>query len=153
MSAPAGFRDPDPARGLHVEIEQPAPGVERERLETVLRQAARDQQFEIEYLAVVLTDRETVHALNRDHLGHDYPTDVVSFPLEDDAIERRTINGEVYVDVDTARERAPEFGATVDTEILRYAVHGVLHLMGYDDSSEPERDEMRHLEDRYVNQY
>lgn len=101
-------------------------------------------------LSVVLADHATVRALNRDWLGHDYDTDVVSFPLGEDAAARREVDGEVYVDLDTAAERAPEFGVTMEHEALRYVVHGLLHLLGLDDATEEERAAMRRLEDRYV---
>ena len=49
------------------------------------------------------------------------------------------VDGEVYVDLDTAAERAPEFGVTMAHEALRYVAHGVLHLCGYDDATEADR--------------
>lgn len=99
-------------------------------------------------LGVILGDHRLVHDLNREWLGHDYETDVVSFVLDEDARGRGEIDGEVYVDLDTAVERAAEFNVGWEHEALRYVVHGVLHLAGYDDATPPERDAMRALEDR-----
>ena len=101
-------------------------------------------------VGVVLGDHALVHDLNREWLGHDYPTDVVSFVLDEDARARDALDGEVYVDLDTAAERAPEFGATMEHEALRYVAHGVLHLAGHDDATDAQRDAMRALEDRYL---
>ncbi|MDT0631330.1 rRNA maturation RNase YbeY [Rubrivirga sp. S365] len=101
-------------------------------------------------LGVILGDHRLVHDLNREWLGHDYETDVVSFVLDEDALGRGEVDGEVYVDLDTAVERAPEFGVTWEHEALRYVAHGVLHLAGHDDSTPPEREAMRALEDRYL---
>lgn len=101
-------------------------------------------------LGVILGDHRLVHDLNREWLGHDYETDVVSFVLDEDALGRGEVDGEVYVDLDTAVERAPEFGATWEQEALRYVAHGVLHLAGHDDATPPEREAMRALEDRYL---
>jgi len=95
---------------------------------------------------IVLAGHERVLELNRSWLEHDYHTDVLSFLLESDPIE-----GEVYVDVETAAERHHEFDSSLTAEIERYIVHGVLHLCGYDDSTDAERDVMRRLEDRYLN--
>lgn len=106
--------------------------------------------FTVADLSVVLTGHAAVRALNRDWLGHDYDTDVVSFPLDEAALERREVDGEVYVDLDTAAERAPEFGATFGDEALRYVVHGLLHLLGYDDATDAGRARMRGLEDHYL---
>lgn len=115
-----------------------------------IERAASGEGRSIISLSIVLADHEAVHALNRDWLGHDFETDVVSFPLDDDAVARREIDGEVYVDLDTAAERAPDYGATFEREAVRYALHGVLHLMGYDDAEETQRARMRELEDRYL---
>jgi probable rRNA maturation factor len=97
------------------------------------------------HLSVVLADHETVLSLNKEWLDHDWNTDVISFLLEEAPIE-----GEVYVDVETAAERHGEFDAPLTEEILRYVVHGILHLCGHDDASEEERAAMRVLEDRYL---
>lgn len=97
------------------------------------------------HLSVVLADHDTVLSLNREWLDHDWNTDVISFLLEEDPIE-----GEVYVDVETAMERHGEFDASLTEEILRYVIHGILHLCGHDDATDAERDAMRVLEDRYL---
>ncbi len=99
-------------------------------------------------VGIVLADRATVHDLNRTWLGHDYPTDVVSFALDEEAQAGGVLDGEVYVDLDTAAECAPEFGVTMTHEALRYVAHGVLHLAGHDDATDAQRDAMRALEDR-----
>lgn len=99
---------------------------------------------------VVLGGHALVRDLNREWLGHDWDTDVVSFPLDDDARARGEIEGEVYVDLDTAREVAPEHGATFEDEALRYVIHGLLHLIGHDDATDAARAAMRALENRYL---
>ncbi|MEL6615265.1 MAG: rRNA maturation RNase YbeY [Bacteroidota bacterium] len=101
-------------------------------------------------VGIILGDHALVHELNSEWLGHDWTTDVVSFPLDEEARARGEIEGEVYVDLDTAQEVAPEVGATFETEALRYVVHGLLHLCGHDDAADDERAAMRALEDRYL---
>lgn len=135
---------------LLIEVEHPTRTIDTDALEALVRRAAEAEGFAIRYLGVVLTDHAAVHRLNRDFLGHDYETDVVSFPLDEDAVAERVIDGEVYVDLDTAAERAPEFGATFEHEAARYVLHGLLHLIGYDDDADAERAAMRALEDRYL---
>lgn len=135
---------------LQIEVEHPTRSLDTAALEALVRRAAAAEGFAIRYLGILLTDHAAVHRLNRDFLGHDYETDVVSFPLDEDAVAERMIDGEVYVDLDTAAERAPEFGATFEHEAARYVVHGLLHLMGHDDATDAERAAMRALEDRYL---
>ena len=96
-------------------------------------------------IGIVFADHLTVLELNRKWLDHDWHTDVISFLLESNPIE-----GEVYIDVETAAERHEEFGTTLHGELERYVVHGLLHLCGHDDATEAQRDAMRLLEDRYL---
>jgi probable rRNA maturation factor len=98
-------------------------------------------------ISIVLTDHDTVLDLNREWLQHDYTTDVISFLLEDDP---EALEGEVYVDIETARERHEEFSTSARSEIERYIVHGLLHLAGYDDASDEDRAVMHHLENKYL---
>jgi len=94
---------------------------------------------------VVLVDDKEMKKLNRRFLNHNTTTDVITFPLEKDPLY-----GEIYISLDTARRQAVEYGVGVINELSRLAVHGTLHLVGYDDSTEEEAQTMHRLEDRYI---
>jgi probable rRNA maturation factor len=136
--------------GLEIASEHPRLSLDLDVLADRVARAVRGEGFSIEYLGVILTGRDEVHELNRKFLGHDYPTDVVSFPLSEEAAASQIIDGEVYVDLDTAAERAPEFDTDFETEATRYVIHGVLHLMGYDDTTPAGRAQMSSVEGRYL---
>lgn len=140
------------ASGLEIHAAHPTRQLERATVEAAVNAVCRGEGVQIASLSVVLADRETVWAVNRDWLQHDYPTDVVSFVLDEEAQGRGEIDGEIYVDLDMAAERADEFGATPEEEALRYVIHGLLHLTGHDDATDAERTAMRQLEDRYLEQ-
>ena len=118
-----------------------------DRVECVVRAVLEGEGATWHYVGVVLADAERVRALNRTYLQHDYETDVLSFALHeaDDPVE-----GEVYVDLDTAARVADELGLAYEDEVVRYVAHGVLHLCGYDDDDERGRANMRRLEDHYL---
>jgi rRNA maturation RNase YbeY len=118
----------------------------QELVEAVLR----DEKVEPSYVGIILSRRDAIHEMNRDFLQHDYPTDVLSFPIAED---KRALEGEVYVDLDMAAERASEFGDSFRREAARYVVHGVLHLVGHDDATTEERARMTVLENRYLTRY
>ncbi len=103
-------------------------------------------------LGVVLVDSDTIRQYNRDFLNHDYATDVISFPLEDRR-EEGYLEGEVLACTEVARERAEEFGWTQQEEILLYIVHGILHLVGFDDLTQELRMEMRRKEKEYLGRF
>ena len=132
---------------VEVHHAHPSRDLEDAAVRAVVRAVLEGEGLEAASVGIVLGDHRLVHELNREWLGHDYPTDVVSFVLDEDALPRGRVDGEVYVDLDTAAERAPEFGATMEHEALRYVAHGVLHLAGHDDATDEQRAAMRALED------
>lgn len=143
-----GFVDPDEDTGLEIILDHSSLEIPVDVLQEKLQHAAHSEGFAIGSVNVILSHKAAVHRLNREFLGHDYPTDVVSFPLNDSPDE--PLEGEIHVDLDTALERAEEFDATFEREAMRYAIHGFLHLMGYNDTTAEERAVMRELEDRYL---
>lgn len=136
-----------PLPSLSIEQAHPDRRLDDEPLRALLHTIAAKEDCTLGAVTVVLADHETVLRLNRNYLDHDYLTDVLSFDLSEGP-ER--VDGEIYVDLDTAAERHAEFDTTFEREVHRYAAHGLLHLIGYDDSSPEEQALMRRLEDRYL---
>lgn len=93
---------------------------------------------------VLLSDRR-IRTLNKQYLQHDYATDVITFPLDD-----QPLYGEIYVSLETARRQAKDYRVTVVNELCRLAVHGALHLLGYDDAEAADRAAMHELETKYI---
>lgn len=96
-------------------------------------------------ITVIFVDAPTLLRMNRDFLGHDYHTDVITFPLE-----ARPLEGEIYIDLDTASAQAKEYGVRFYDEARRLVIHGTLHLLGYDDATADQRAAMSALEDRFL---
>ena len=135
---------------LAIHQAHPARRVDEEAIARVVARALEGEGFRVADLSIVLTDHAAVRRLHRDWLDKDHDTDVLSFGLDEEAVSRHEVDGEVYVDLDTAAERAPEFASTPEEEVLRYVVHGVLHLCGYNDRTDAERAQMRRLENTYL---
>ena len=128
-----------------------APPVESDRLRALLNQVVDEHSDQpVETLTVVFGPHDLIRSLNVKYLDHDYDTDVLAFNLSDTS---DVLEGEVYVDVDTARERHTEFDTSIQAEAVRYAVHGMLHLLGYTDKTEEGQTTMRRLEDQYVHAF
>jgi probable rRNA maturation factor len=99
--------------------------VDAPRLRRVLRRAARALRVSGE-VALVLAGDGTLHRLNRDYRGKDKPTDVLSFPGEAAGL------GDIVISVPTAERNARRLGRTLPQEIDVLALHGFLHVLGYD---------------------
>ena len=94
-------------------------------------------------LTIVLTDDAQLHELNRDYLGIDAPTDVLSFPAsETDPETARRYLGDILISVPRAEEQARAAGHALEAEAQLLTVHGTLHLLGYDHASTAEKARM-----------
>ena len=94
-------------------------------------------------LTIVLTDDAQLHELNRDYLGIDAPTDVLSFPAsETDPETGRRYLGDILISVPRAGEQARAAGHALEAEVQLLAVHGTLHLLGFDHAEAGEKARM-----------
>lgn len=123
--------------------------IDFDRMERAIAKILADAGVERGRMEVVVLDAEPMRETNVQFLGHDYPTDVLAFALEDD-LENGILEGNVLICPDVAAERAPEFGWDAAEELLLYAIHGTLHLVGYDDHSPEDAPTMRAKEREYL---
>jgi probable rRNA maturation factor len=109
---------------------------------TLLVDLIAQPQFE---LCVHLVAASEMTRLNRDFLGHDGSTDVITFNLAETS-QREFLYGEIFICLDDARAQARRFHTTWQSELVRYLLHGVLHLLGYEDSKIAARRKMKRKE-------
>ena len=84
--------------------------------------------------------------VNMRYLQHDYFTDIITF----DYCEGKTLSGDLFISIDTVRENASEYGVEFDDELHRVMVHGLLHLIGYDDRTPEQERRIHEKEDYYL---
>lgn len=85
--------------------------------------------------------------LNKTHLNHDYYTDILTFNYSGD---QSVISGDLYISLDRVKENADMNQVGTDVELMRVMVHGILHLLGYNDKSTSEKKVMRMKEETYL---
>lgn len=100
-------------------------------------------------VSIAIVDDPTIHELNARYLQHDFETDVLSFLFERD-VDAGYVSGEVIASADTANRLARELGGSYEDELLLYVIHGLLHLIGYDDKQVDDRQTMRLKERHYM---
>src|SRR5574344_535718 len=93
--------------------------------------------------SVILVDNDTIHELNRDYRGIDRPTDVISFALNDNGAFPGPVNvlGDIYISIPKMKEQAIEYAHSEKRELSFLALHGLLHLLGYDHTKGPKEEE------------
>ncbi|MBA4600751.1 rRNA maturation RNase YbeY [Thermoactinomyces mirandus] len=138
---------------IDVQVKIPVSQEEEKQLlstiEKALRQAAKMENLSAADVSVMIVDNEQIHELNKEYRQVDRPTDVLSFPLwepdEDWVIvedEETVPLGDLVISLPKAREQAEEYGHTLERELGFLAVHGFLHLLGYDHESPEQEQEM-----------
>lgn len=95
-------------------------------------------------IAYIFVDDEKILEVNRQYLGHDYYTDIITF----DYCEGDVISGDLFISLDTVRTNAEQVGATYEEELHRVIIHGILHLCGINDKGPGEREIMEAVEDK-----
>ena len=98
-------------------------------------------------LSIIFCSDPYILDINLRYLQHDYFTDIITF----DYCEGDRISGDLFISIDSVRENARIYGATFEDELDRVMVHGVLHLLGYDDHTGDQTAVMREKENYYVN--
>ncbi|MDE5944916.1 MAG: rRNA maturation RNase YbeY [Rikenella sp.] len=114
---------------------------------TWMRAAAAEEGFSLGEVDVIFCSDRYLLEINRRYLQHDYYTDIITF----DYSEAGSLSGDLFISVDTVRNNAEEYGVMFHVELLRVIIHGVMHLAGYKDKTDPDAAKMRERENHYLN--
>lgn len=130
--------------------------VEEETVKNLISFAIKFMNLEKLEFNIIFVDNDYIHGLNRDYRHIDRPTDVITFALEDgekvDTGEYRML-GDIYISIDKAKEQAEEYGHSFLRELSFLAVHGFLHLLGYDHMNEEDEKVMFGLQEEILDGY
>ena len=131
---------------ISFELETPPVfSIEETLLKVWLETVIKEESKELSNLSFTICSDEFLLQINKEHLNHDYYTDIITFPYSYEPIE-----SDIYISIDRVIDNAKEFNISVERELARVLVHGVLHMCGYDDHSEEDLKEMRTKEDLYL---
>jgi probable rRNA maturation factor len=98
-------------------------------------------------LSVVFMSDDDLLVINKQHLDHDFYTDIITFPIEEDD---DNLEAEIYISIDRVKDNAMEFETSFSNELLRVYLHGILHLVGYGDKTAEDKKVMRSKEQYYM---
>ena len=126
------------------------PQLDLERVRSWIARVVEAADYSVGELHYYFCSDDTLLQINRDRLGHDFYTDIVTFPLSDVGA---FVSAEFCLSLDRIAENSLTFGRTFESELLRVIIHGVLHLIGFDDLTDDEEAEMRAKEEECLEMY
>ena len=125
-------------------------------LKEFLENVCQDEKLTTGEFNIIIVDNEEIRNINREYRGIDRETDVISFALEDD----KTFNfndyrmlGDIYISIDKTKEQQEAFGHSFKRELSFLAVHGLLHLLGYDHMNKEDEDKMFSKQEEILSRY
>lgn len=119
------------------------PTLDERRITRWIRAVAADYGFSVGNINYIFCSDERELEVNREFLGHDYYTDIITF----DYSTANTLNGDIFISLDTVRSNAEMVGCSFENELNRILIHGVLHLTGQGDKTPETKAEMTRKED------
>jgi len=122
----------------------PMPKIKRRDTTAWIRRVADSYGKKVGEVGYLFCNDEHILEVNREYLGHDYYTDIITF----DYCEGNTLSGDLVISLDTVRTNAEKFHKDYDEELHRVIIHGILHLCGLNDKGPGERELMEAAEDR-----
>lgn len=117
----------------------------KKKVKNTINQILINNNIENSIINIIFVDEKTIIDLNVKFLEHNYITDVISFTIESQPLE-----GEVYICVEQAKLQADDYNVSLANELIRLSIHGVLHLLGFDDDTDEKRNNMHNIENTYL---
>ena len=115
----------------------------------LVREIEKREEQRIGEICYIFVSTKDIKLINHDFLGHDYETDVITFEREKKIIR----SGDVYICPEIVFANADELKIERESELIRVMIHGILHLLGYNDKNAEELRNMRKKEDLYLEMY
>ncbi len=130
--------------------------VDIKELDKIIQFACKHMKVENPLLNIIIVDNEKIREINREYRNKDAVTDVISFAFEEVSDFKYSdirFLGEIYISYERCVSQAADYGHSVKREFCYLAVHGLLHLLGYDHMTDEDKKEMRTLEEEILSEY
>lgn len=124
--------------------------IKKNNIHFFVKKLSHDLCFKLTSLEINFISGDEIHSLNKTHLKHDYTTDIITFNYSSD---RELIDGEIFISTDDAKLNAKKYKIHFNEEIARLIIHGILHLLGYDDQITNEKKIMKRMENKLLSTY
>jgi probable rRNA maturation factor len=122
--------------------------IEKKKIHFLIKSLSEPLRFKLTSLEINFVKADEILLINRKYLKHNYYTDIITFNYSE---EKYLIDGEIFISITDAFENANIYKVAAKEEIFRLVIHGILHLLGYDDLKKKDKNIMKRLENRLLN--
>lgn len=133
---------------VQIETDPALDGLDDKKSVEILTCTLQSEGIKSGDISIIFGNKKLLQELKNQFFNIDHTTDVIAFRLN--KYEEKNVDGEIYICLPVAKENAEYFDEPYEKEIARLIIHGGLHLLGYEDGTEIERQEMKKLEDKYL---
>ncbi|MHB8905524.1 MAG: rRNA maturation RNase YbeY [Melioribacteraceae bacterium] len=124
--------------------------VDKRTVHSIVKLITSELNLYVKSLDFNFISSETIIEVNKNYLKHNYSTDIITFDYSD---EKNILDGEIFISVQDAVENSKKYGVSSDNELLRLIIHGILHLIGFDDTTDAKRKKMKIAENDLVKKF
>ena len=124
--------------------------VNKKLIHKFILELTKDYELGVYNLEYNFVSVSTMIDINKRYLNHNYDTDIITFDYSD---EKNILDGEIFISLTEAAANSKKYRVTVDNELLRLLIHGILHMIGYDDATTAKRKVMKKIENKMVIKY
>ena len=135
-------------KNLQVHSEDPA--INKRAVHSLISALRMEFKLKISFLSISLINSSELRIINKKYLKHDFNTDIITFNYSKQPNE---IDGEILISFEDARLNAKKYKTNYDKEINRLIIHGILHLLNYDDNNKKNKTIMKQMENKLINRY
>lgn len=124
--------------------------IDKRQVHKLVASLIKEFELSISSLSISFINSNELREINKKYLKHDYETDVITFNYSEN---QKDIDGEILISFEEAKNNARTFNVNYGTELLRLVIHGILHLLNFDDKDEKSKKIMKQTENKLINKY
>ena len=124
--------------------------IDKRAVHSLITALKEEYQLDITSLSISFIKSSELLKINREYLGHDYETDIITFNYSK---KKKIIDGEILISFEEAKQNAKKYNVSFEKELMRLVIHGVLHLLRFDDKNAISKKIMKKEENKLINRF
>lgn len=128
-------------------INSSSPSIQKRTIHKYVNYLKHKLKFSVDSLTINFVSAQEISEINQKYLNHYYSTDIITFNYN---IDSTGLDGEIFISTEDAKANAKKFKTTFHNEMIRLIIHGILHLLGYDDVNKNDKLKMKRIENKLV---